>query len=92
MLEGVQVKPNTQIDQVKSSGADGRVQLKLKDGSELVVDHVVMAVGLEPNVKVAQEAGLELDANRGGVVANAELEARTNVFVGPIGGGEGSGR
>jgi len=41
----------------------------------------VIAAGLEPNIELARRAGLELDPVRGGVVVNAELEARTDVYV-----------
>lgn len=45
------------------------------------VDHVVVAVGLEPNTDIAAASGLETDPQRGGFLVNAELEARSNVWV-----------
>jgi nitrite reductase (NADH) large subunit len=54
---------------------DDRVQgLRFKDGSELDVDLVVMAVGIRPNVALAKDHGIEV--NRG-IVVNDYLE--TNV-------------
>ena len=79
--EGVQVKPKSQVTQIESTSGSSQVKLSLSDGSSVTADHVVMAVGLEPNVKLAKDAGLELDTVRGGVITNAELEARTNVYV-----------
>ncbi len=48
---------------------------------QLLVDHVVVAVGLEPNTELSQSAGLEIDPSHGGFLVNAELEARSNVWV-----------
>jgi programmed cell death 8 (apoptosis-inducing factor) len=44
-------------------------------------DHVVLAVGIKPNVEIAVNSGLEIDPVLDGIVVNAELEARTNVFA-----------
>ena len=46
-----------------------------------MTDHVVMAVGLEANVELAHSSGLEVDDNHGGFRVNAELEARSNLWV-----------
>ena len=48
---------------------------------QLAVDHVIVAIGLEPNVQLAKSAGLEIDPKHGGFLVNAELEARRNVWV-----------
>lgn len=48
--------------------------LKFKDGGAIPADIVVMAVGIKPNVAVAQEAGIEV--NRG-IVVNDHME--TNI-------------
>ena len=48
---------------------------------QLSVDHLVIAVGLEANVDLAESAGLEVDSEHGGFVVNSELEARSNVWV-----------
>lgn len=44
-------------------------------------DHIVAAVGLEPNVDLAKSAGLEVDPDFGGYRVNAELQARSNIWV-----------
>lgn len=44
-------------------------------------DHIVAAVGLEPNVDLAKSAGLEVDSDFGGYRVNAELQARSNIWV-----------
>ena len=50
-------------------GRDGRAAaVRLKDGTEIPADLVVMAVGIRPNVELAQSAGLH--CNRGIVVSD----------------------
>ena len=48
---------------------------------------MVVAVGLAPNVELASTSGLEFDDKSGGFRVNAELEARTDLWV--VGRGEG---
>jgi len=48
---------------------------------QLSVDHLVVAVGLLPNTDLAATSGLEVDDQRGGFLVNAELEARSNVWI-----------
>ena len=45
------------------------------------VDQLVVAVGLDPSTELASTSGLEVDDQRGGFLVNAELEARSNVWV-----------
>lgn len=78
--EGVSVKPNSSIDAISKS-QDGKLNIKLKSGENVEADHIVLAVGLHPNIDMAEKAGLEIDEKRNGIVVNAELEARTNVFA-----------
>ncbi|KAG0199638.1 Apoptosis-inducing factor 1, mitochondrial [Mortierella sp. GBA30] len=76
--EGVLVKPNSRVASSKAVG--DQVELTLENGEKIVADHVIVAVGIEANVELAKKAGLELDETRGGVVVNAELQARRNVY------------
>ena len=48
---------------------------------QLSVDHVVAAVGLEANTELAKTSGLEVDSEHGGFKVNAELAARSNIWV-----------
>ena len=41
----------------------------------------MVAVGLNPNTDLAATSGLEVDEQRGGFLVNAELEARSNVWI-----------
>ena len=48
---------------------------------QIKTDHVVVAVGLDANTDLAAVSGLEVDPTFGGYRVNAELEARSNVWV-----------
>lgn len=48
---------------------------------QVLADHVVVAVGLEPNTTLSKTSGLEIDDKLGGYRVNAELEARRDVWV-----------
>ncbi|KAF9969318.1 Apoptosis-inducing factor 1, mitochondrial, partial [Modicella reniformis] len=76
--EGVAVKFNTRVASSKVVG--DQVELTLDNGEKVIADHVVVAVGIEANVDLAKKAGLELDETHGGVLVNAELQARHNVY------------
>ncbi|XP_042334329.1 apoptosis-inducing factor 1, mitochondrial isoform X2 [Sceloporus undulatus] len=77
--EGVNVMPNAVVKSVSLAG--NRLLIKLKDGRKVETDHIVAAVGLEPNVELAKSAGLEVDSDFGGFRVNAELQARSNIWV-----------
>lgn len=77
---GVDVQPNSQIIGVEIYEGN-QLRLKLSNGKTIVVDEVIQAVGSEPNVQLAKDAGLEVDATTGGFVVNAELEARSNLYA-----------
>ena len=53
---------------------EGQHALTTKSGRELVVDGVVVGIGIEPNVKLAKEAGLEVD---NGIVVDQFLRTST---------------
>ncbi|VDM17394.1 unnamed protein product [Hydatigera taeniaeformis] len=53
----------------------------IKEEEDLIVDHVVCAVGNEPRTELGSKAGLEVDPVNGGLLVNSELESRDNIFV-----------
>lgn len=70
---GVDLRPRARVERL--TGTDGRVDgVLLADGSHLPADAVVVGVGVTPNVRLAEEAGLEV---RDGVVTDEYL--RTSV-------------
>ena len=56
--------------------ADGRLQVTLADGTELVADLVMLSAGVRPNTELAAAAGVELGP-RGGIAVDEHL--RTNL-------------
>ena len=65
--KGLQFLLKTQTTGIVGDSQDGRVRgVKFNDGSELAADLVVMAVGIRPNTKLAESAGIH--CNRGVVV------------------------
>ena len=84
--EGVSVIPNASISKAQLN--DEKIELGLKptkntgpQANWLLADHVVVAVGLEPNVQLAEKSGFETDSVHGGYLVNAELQARNNIWV-----------
>uniref|UniRef100_A0A7N4NKH3 Apoptosis-inducing factor 1, mitochondrial n=1 Tax=Sarcophilus harrisii TaxID=9305 RepID=A0A7N4NKH3_SARHA len=77
--EGVNVMPNAVVQSVGVKS--GKLLITLKDGRKVETDHIVAAVGLEPNVELAKTGGLEVDSDFGGFRVNAELQARSNIWV-----------
>jgi len=58
---GVKVLTNTKV--LRFEG-DGKVSRVVTDKGDLPADMVVMAIGVRPNVKLAEEAGLEIGSTR----------------------------
>lgn len=77
---GADVQPQSQVIDVELFEGN-QLKLILNNGKSVTVDHVIQAVGSKPNVTLAKEAGLETDQTHGGFVVNAELEARSNLYV-----------
>ncbi|XP_024121910.1 apoptosis-inducing factor 1, mitochondrial isoform X1 [Oryzias melastigma] len=77
--EGVKVLTEALVKSVNCK--DDKLEIRLKDGRVVTTDHIVAAVGLEPNVDLAKSAGLEVDSDFGGYRVNAELQARSNIWV-----------
>ncbi|ORV18567.1 NAD(P)/FAD-dependent oxidoreductase [Mycobacterium celatum] len=69
---GVDLRLQTQVQEVTT--ADGKATgLRLADGSTVGADAVLVAVGAQPNIELAQEAGLSM--GDGGVLVDASLRS-----------------
>ncbi|KXJ82231.1 hypothetical protein RP20_CCG014999 [Aedes albopictus] len=77
--EGVKVWPKIQVKAAEVQ--DKKLKLTLTDDSVLVVDHAIVAVGSEPNTDLAKTSNLETDPAMGGFVVDAELRARSHLYV-----------
>jgi thioredoxin reductase (NADPH) len=71
----VEIKYLTEVDSIEGDG-DKVTHVKLKDGSDLPLDGVFMAIGHEPQNDLAKQIGAEIN-DRGDVVVNREAE--TNI-------------
>jgi NADPH-dependent 2,4-dienoyl-CoA reductase/sulfur reductase-like enzyme len=72
------VRPKTAVTDIREHVAEdgrgtGRVALTLTSGEQLVADHVVVAVGIEPNVELARS----VDGHPGAGGAHAHRHTHT---------------
>jgi 3-phenylpropionate/trans-cinnamate dioxygenase ferredoxin reductase subunit len=65
----VDLRVGTQVAAVERAD-DGRATVRLDDGSALEADLVVVGIGVQPNIQLAEAAGLEV---RNGVVVDERL-------------------
>ncbi|KOC71096.1 Apoptosis-inducing factor 1, mitochondrial [Habropoda laboriosa] len=79
ILEGVNCIPNSEVEDY--SYKSGQLSLVLSENRIIEADQVIVAVGVEPNTDLAKASHLETDPEVGGFLVNAELEARSNLWV-----------
>lgn len=79
--EGVEVIPNAEVLSCKLDPKEKMLHLQLSNGQLVKTDTVVICVGVQPNTNLGKTAGLEVDPVLGGYLVNAELNARTDLFV-----------
>lgn len=77
--EGVQCISSSEVEDY--SYKNGKLSLVLSDNQIVDADQVIVAVGVEPNTDLAHVSQLETDHEIGGFLVNAELEARSNLWV-----------
>ncbi|MGH1352456.1 MAG: nitrite reductase large subunit NirB [Methyloligellaceae bacterium] len=76
---GMNFKMEAQTEEIVG-GADGRVEkVRLKGGEEIPCDLLVMAVGIRPNIELAQKAGIHCE--RGIVVDDTMLTFDPSVYA-----------
>ncbi|MGN1042384.1 MAG: CoA-disulfide reductase [Christensenellales bacterium] len=69
--KGIKLLLNRRVKGIEES--DGNTQVKLKDGNSLTADMVILAIGVLPDTRLAQEARLELGI-KGSIVVNERME------------------
>ncbi|XP_017760262.1 PREDICTED: apoptosis-inducing factor 1, mitochondrial isoform X2 [Eufriesea mexicana] len=79
ILEGVNCISNSEVEDY--SYKNGQLSLVLSDNRVIDADQVIVAVGIEPNTDLAEVSYLETHPEIGGFLVNAELEARSNLWV-----------
>jgi 3-phenylpropionate/trans-cinnamate dioxygenase ferredoxin reductase subunit len=67
---GVDLRLQAQVDEIETTNGTA-TGLRLRDGSTIAADAVLVAVGAKPNVELAEGAGLAM--GDGGVLADASL-------------------
>ncbi|KAL0110937.1 hypothetical protein PUN28_012772 [Cardiocondyla obscurior] len=77
--EGVHTISSTEVQDYKYK--NGRLSLILTGGQTIDADQVIVAVGVQPNTDLAATSNLETEPKIGGFLVNAELEARSNLWV-----------
>ncbi|CQD16234.1 anthranilate dioxygenase reductase [Mycobacterium europaeum] len=66
----VDLRLETQVEEITTTGGKA-TGLKLRDGSTVATDAVLVAVGAQPNIELAEQAGLAM--GDGGVLVDASL-------------------
>ena len=71
--KGVDLRLQAQVEEITTTGgADGKATgLKMRDGSTVAADAVLVAVGAKPNIELAEQAKLSI--GDGGVLVDASL-------------------
>ncbi|XP_011498552.1 PREDICTED: apoptosis-inducing factor 1, mitochondrial [Ceratosolen solmsi marchali] len=77
--DGVKCVPNLEVHDCRMK--NGRLSVMLTNGNVIEVDQIVVAIGVQANTALAKESNLEVDSEQGGFLVNAELEARSNLWV-----------
>ncbi|MBS9903510.1 FAD-dependent oxidoreductase [Vibrio alginolyticus] len=78
-LESVQFVPNEHVasfdsgENEKHQHLEGELELTLNNGEKLTTDILIMAIGVRPETKLAQEAGIEIGA-LGGIYTNENMQ------------------
>lgn len=76
---GVNLIPSATVKAVQLDKS--QLSLELTNGETVKSDYAVVAVGLAPNVDLAESSNLEVDDSLGGYRVNAELEVRSNLWA-----------
>ncbi|MEE2729591.1 MAG: FAD-dependent oxidoreductase [Pseudomonadota bacterium] len=70
--KGIRFLMNAATDSIQGNTNNEVCGLKFKDGRQLVVDMVVMATGVQPNVALAKSSGLQCDR---GILVNDVMQS-----------------
>ncbi len=76
--EGIEIWYNTEVKEITGSNNVEAVLLvnnKTAEQKEIAIDWVIICVGTEPNTKLAQEAGIEME----GKFVKVDSQMRTNI-------------
>ena len=68
---GVRLYLSSMVDQLEEE--EEKIRVRLKDGTNLTAELVILAIGVVPDTALAEKAGLKLGAG-GGIVVNPRME------------------
>lgn len=68
-VNGVEVLTNTEVSKIENDGKT----IVFKDDKKIDTEIIIMAIGVRPNTKLAQDAGLEIGSTRG-ILVNEQLQ------------------
>jgi 3-phenylpropionate/trans-cinnamate dioxygenase ferredoxin reductase component len=72
---GVDLRLETQVEEITTARGQA-TGLRMRDGSTVAADAVLVAVGAKPNVELAEQAGLSMGSGfQGGVLVDASLRS-----------------
>lgn len=78
-LHGVDLRLETSVNTFTEEG--DRLELSLSSGESLATDLVILAIGVKPEVRLAQEAGLELGPRGGIRVDDRMLSSDDSIYA-----------
>lgn len=78
---GVEVVRSAVVTDAKSDSGSVTLKVNSPDTMAVSASDVVVAVGIEPDVELAQRAGLEVDSINGGIQVNDFMMAEPDVFA-----------
>lgn len=78
---GVNIVPNSDVVSIQKTDGDQRIKIGLSNGDYMVADNIIVAIGAEPNIRLAREQGIEIDEQTGGLNANSFLQVKGDLFA-----------
>lgn len=67
--KGVKVVPEAKVEKIEK--LDDKYQIRFDQGEHIQADYIIAGLGIEPNIKLAQDAGLKVE---NGVLVNDALQ------------------
>lgn len=78
---GVKVKSGRFVSSIEGEGNTSTVKLTLDNGEELLAEHVIVAVGVEPSLVKPFKTSLPIDKEFGGLEADKFLQVAPGIFA-----------
>ncbi|KAK6018215.1 pyridine nucleotide-disulfide oxidoreductase, partial [Ostertagia ostertagi] len=76
---GVDVITNAKITGARKHGE--QLEVEVNGSRSISSDYIVVCIGIQPDISVAEASGLEIDSRLGGVTTDAELRVRSDIWA-----------